>query len=435
MHLKSDNVGFVKSILESVHPRTIFAHQIHFSNNKLKIESYEYNLLDYKHIFLIAVGKASNAMAQAFYSLLGESIAKSIIVNHHTKDDLTWADQVISTHPYVSEKSLAAGEKILHFSQKITSKDIVFVLLSGGASAMIEALPKNISLKELKKCQILLIKSGASITEINTVRKQISKIKGGKLLSQMNPAKVVTLVFSDVLGDSPNIIGSAPTVVDKTNAEDAISVLNKYKLLSECPKSIQRYLKSKIKPEKNKNERYELLDYHVLANNSTVVNKIKHRLIRQGYRVGIIPALEWDINTAVRLIKMEIDQLSSSRPSALIWGGEPTLKVVGSGAGGRAQELLLRLLFRLGASYNKKFNCFSFGSDGKDGNSPAAGAWIDNNSYNKSLKLNLNIEHYIKNNDSYGFFSKMEQVIPEMETENNLLDIGIYLQDGGLSTE
>lgn len=259
----------------------------------------------------------------------------------------------------------------------------------------------------------LLLKTGASIQEINCVRKHISKIKGGKILESMR-CKGISLVMSDVEGDDLSSIASGTTFADNTTYKDALDVLEKYNLKKKTPLEVLNVLEQGVDKESVKVEPIENI---VIANNQLVVSKMKQAAIEKGYQVKLIE-IYGDIKEQVRKI---VENISEEEKTCLIFGGEPTVKVLGKGMGGRNQELVLRILKN--TQKLKKIVIASMGTDGIDGNSVFAGAITENVKFDSET-----IKEFLKNSDSGRFFQKQKSNIVTGFTHTNLQDIGVILR-------
>lgn len=390
--------------LQAIKTENVIRKNVKLSYNTLKINGKSYNLNKYKRIFVIGAGKASYSTAKEIEKILGKKITKGIVIDI-SPGKLKRIKVVKGDHPVTSKKNLTATKKMLGMVSNLNKDDIVICLISGGASALLS--DPAISLNEMIKLNKKLLKCGANITEMNSVRKHVSRVKGGNLAKRVYPAKLVSIIFSDVVGNDMSTIASGPTVKDNTSVSDAEKIIRKYKLgsvkLFETPKN-PKYFKT--------------VDNLLLLSNKVAVDAMAEKARRLG-----LDAMKYSTNIhgEAKVIGKKIAGMARSR-TALIAAGETTVTVRGHGGkGGRNQELVL------GAIDHAKGTMVAIGSDGMD-NTDAAGAIIDKNSSKKAIRLKLNQKDYLKNNDSYHFFKKMRDLIFTGPTGSNVADFIIYVK-------
>jgi len=408
---------------------------VKFNGKKLSIESKIIELSDYKKIFVIGVGKGSIGLFNGLFKILGNKINYGLIISGEEKK--SGKKNIVflqGDHPIPGKNSKNATIELKRFIKHITGDDLVIALITGGASAMVISPPKNIKYDNLSKLNSLLINSGASISEINCIRKHLSTIKGGRLARMISPAMIVTLYISDVIGSRSDTIGSGLFAGDPSSFADAITVLKKFSLENNIGTDIMRFLK---KGSEGKIEETPKPDDPIFKNNLsfiigenlTALKATKKRAEELGYMSKIIGTNEYgDVKKAAKkygkIIKSELKNLNSyDRRRLLLFGGEFTVSVMGKGKGGRVQEFLLLLLLELKDACHPFF-ISGFGTDGCDGNSDAAGAWIDEKTFEKcEKKLSVPVVNYLANNDSNTFFKKIDQAIQTGPTGTNVMDI------------
>jgi glycerate-2-kinase len=349
----------------------------------LTIVDTKYVLKEHANLFVFGVGKAAFAMAKECETILQDTIAGGFVISTST-GDLEFTEHFTSTHPLVSEKSIEAASRLLDKVQELDKDDLFIFLLSGGASAMIEKPADGLTLQDFAKISSALLTSGIDIKALNTVRKSISQIKGGKLANQIK-AKGEVLVLSDVIGDDLQTIGSAP--------------MNNGKF-----------------------------PHHIIGNNEIALKEAKEYIRPQVAITKIVTTtLEMNSQDATTFISGEIKKYDKKHDSfCLLFGGETTTVVSGDGYGGRNQELALRLL--LSDCITKKISILSAGSDGIDGRSDATGAFVDFEIYEKIKKKKLCPEVYLKNSDSNTFFKSLEYDFVTGITGTNVMDFIIILK-------
>lgn len=368
------------------------------------------SLSHYSKIYLVAFGKAGDSMSRAVNDII--PVQGGIIVIPKGSKSLIKGKkfQIFNSgHPIPNRTSVQAAKEIIKFLKNRRHDDLVIFLVSGGASALV-ALPDGITLDDKIQVSKLLLKSGATIQEFNCVRKHLSKIKGGKLVSNLK-CDAFALVMSDVEGDDLSSIASGITYRDDSTYDDAINVIQKYNLVKKIPKDALKAL------ENGKDYTIKEIPNYIIANNSVSILEMQQKAEQLGYKTQTIQIFG-DIKDAVKKIILHIPKEDNH---CLIFGGEPTVKVLGKGIGGRNHELVLRIL-----KNTQKFDKLviaSIGTDGIDGNTNFAGAITENFKIDSSI-----IKEFLKNSDSAKFFQKRKSNILTGFTHTNLMDIGLILR-------
>jgi len=384
--------------------------------NKIKFSNSEINLRKYDNVFLVALGKSAGTMAE-FSSKKIDFKKGLVIVPRNVKPKLKKSvfDIINSGHPLPNINSLKAGKNLISFLNQTTKNDFVLFLISGGGSAL-SVLPNSISLREKILVNEMLIRSGANINEIACVRKHLSLIKGGRLIEKMN-CKGISLLVSDVIGDNLDSISSGITYCDNSTFSDTLKVIKKFSLENKIPRSVMDVLKSGFNGIISETPKKPLIKNIVILNNSMCLSKMKIKSKHLGFKTHVIPNITGNLDNVTKILA---SKAVNSKSNCIIFGGEPTVKVTGSGKGGRSQELVLRLYKKL---KNKKSNFMiaSVGTDGLDGNTKFAGSIF-------STTFEYDPTSYLKNNDSSSFFKKFGGLIETGITQNNVNDIGIILR-------
>jgi hydroxypyruvate reductase len=382
--------------------------------NEIRINGKTMNLEKYSNIYSVAFGKAGDSMTRALNAII--PIKSGIIVIPKGSKSIIKGKkfQIFnSRHPKPDKTSVKAAKEVMKFVQNKRSDELIIFLVSGGGSSLL-AMPDNITLEDKVHVTNVLLKSGATIQEFNCIRKHLSKIKGGKLVESMK-CDGVSLVMSDVEGDDLSSIASGTTYMDDTTYADALEIIDKYKIRWKMPQEVLDLL------EKGKNEIIEKskkakIENIVIANNDDCLKAMKVKAEKIGYKVSTMHIFG-DVKEVVTKI---LEKISEDEKTCLIFGGEPTVKVLGKGMGGRNQELVLRLLKN--TQKLKKMVIASIGTDGIDGNSVFAGAITEN------TRIDLDImKEFLKNSDSGRFFQKQKGNIVTDATHTNLMDIGMVL--------
>lgn len=385
-------------------------------------------------IKLIGFGKASVKMAIAVERVLGDYLESGIIISPPglKAEELRRTKVVYGDHPVPGKNTIAATNEVLNYCKEANNNDLFIVVISGGGSALFESPQKPITLDDLQKINELLLKSGADIKEINTVRKHISRVKGGRLAKLLQPSKVLALIISDVVGDPIEFIASGPTAPDTTTYKDARDVLIKYKLWDTVPSSVKNVILRGLNGElpetpKPGDPLFANVVNKVIASNYISLKAMENAAKRLGYRPVIITSMvEGEAREIGKLLAGVIKHLKKYEspvkpPAAVILGGETTVTVKGKGIGGRNQELALSV-----AIYAKDVNDYIFvsiGSDGIDGISDAAGGIVDGRTYEEATSQGMDPRKYLDNNDSHTLLKSLGRAIYTGRTGTNVNDL------------
>ncbi len=389
---------------------------------------------EFEHIYLISFGKAAVKMAKALIDVV--DVNKGIVVSNEPVAEFPGnVEYFTGGHPLPNENSVKAGEAVLKLASGTNDSDLTFVLISGGGSALLEK--PLVPLEDLQKITGLLMNAGADIFELNTVRKHLSEIKGGKLLLSLK-GKIISLIISDVIGDSLDTIASGPTYFDNSTFSDALDILKKYNLLDVAPESVIKILekgKAGEIPETLKEDAFseKKCENILIATNFDACKAAENYLRKKGYSVLYLGSgVQGESREVAKAFGGIITELSRDRleihsPAAVIFGGETTVTVRGNGIGGRNGEFVLASL-----PFLERANgvLCSVGTDGKDGLSESAGAIADSDTIEFAASLKLNWKEYLKNNDSSTFFEKINSLIYTGKTGTNVADIVIFITAG-----
>jgi glycerate 2-kinase len=420
----------------SVLPDKLIKRVISIKGEMLVISDFSISLNLINRIFVIGAGKASGGMAKELERILGNRITGGhIIVKYGHGIKLKYINISEAGHPVPDSNGLDGTQKILKILNKTKNNDLVICLLSGGGSALLTDLPEGATIEDLKMINNLLLNSGADIKEINTVRKHLSRVKGGQLARAACPAILVNLVLSDVVGDPIDVIASGPTVPDKTTFNDAIKILKKYKLFKKIPISLANYLQKGAEgnyPETPKPGDAIFRNTHnfIIGSNIMALNAVLRKAMQFGiYPVIINNTMQGDtlktgddiVATAIRFQK----DATMKKPCCLLFGGETTLEVKGKGTGGRNQHLALYTAYLL--RDKNRITLLSAGTDGSDGPTNAAGAVVDTDTFKTAHRKGLDIKKYLDNFDSYHFFETAGGLIMTGPTLTNVMDLTIVI--------
>jgi len=390
-----------------------------------------------KFIILVAMGKASLAMTKAAVDNLGARIKRGICVCKTLPEEIPyWQGIEIcqGAHPVPDERSLEAGQRVRKTVCDAERDDLLLVLVSGGSSALVVDPCEGISLPEIQIMSKLLLKSGATINEMNCVRKHVERLKGGGLAKLAQPAAVEALLLSDVIGDDMSVIASGPTVADSTTFTEALEIIRKYGLRDQMPPSILARLERGARGQEAETLKADdLLNQNVC---NTIIGSNRHAIdaaIEEARRQGIQSFIVSERMTgeAEDAAKGFLAQAleagkSTQRPFMAIAGGETTVTVRGSGKGGRNLQVALSVVKQMANLKDAVF--VTLATDGEDGPTDAAGAVVTSETMKRAQALNLDPDAYMNNNDAYTFFEKCGGLIKTGSTGTNVNDLTFLFQ-------
>ena len=419
--LKAEAQQIFEAGLKAVDPKEAVKSLVALEGNILQIGEKELDLHEFSHVWAIGAGKGSAAMAQAVEEILGNLVKGGlVIVKYGYLAPLQKIHLEEAGHPTPDENGWRATRELADLLAKMGRKDLVLFLLSGGGSALLPMPVEGITLEEKMGTTNLLLQSGASIEEMNTIRKHLSQIKGGQLARLANPATLVSLVLSDVVGDPLDVIASGPTVGDPTTFQDCQAVLDRYSLREKLPPSVRSYLEAGLKgevPETPKpNDPIFSNSYTTLVgNNLQALKAAAEKAQMLGYHTLILSSMiEGDTREAAGFHSALLKEIVRSGhpvgpPACLISGGETTVVVLGKGKGGRNLEFSLAAALDLEGLTGVCL--LSGGTDGTDGPTDAAGAVVDGNTVARALANGLNPREFLAENDSYHFFQHLDDLL------------------------
>ncbi|MGD9850915.1 MAG: glycerate kinase [Nitrospirales bacterium] len=435
-HTNRKAKGILKSLvaagLDACDPLIGVTRAIHLKNNQLDVEGCLYNLTKYNRVVCVGAGKASGQMAVGLEQVLGDQLEGGIALVKDGYGVPCRKIQIIeAAHPVPDRRGVKATQRILSLVRSLTKHDLLIVLLSGGASSLLCAPSPGLTLSDKQRTTNLLLKSGATIQEMNIVRKHLSAIKGGKL-AQATPATILTLIISDVLNDDLGTIGSGPTIPDSSTFQDAIDILKQFAIWTKVPVSVQWHLKKgltgKISETWNPTRRQNARNRHIiLANNRNAIEGVAIASRKLKLKPFILPMpLQGEAKEIGRILGSFVRDLVEfgnplRPPACLIAGGEPTVTVTGKGKGGRAQECVLAAAEDLAGL--KNVFVAGFGTDGTDGPTEVAGAVVDGKTQKRASRKGLDTQKFLDRNDSYHFFKQVGGHIITGSTGTNVNDI------------
>jgi glycerate-2-kinase len=429
----------LKAAVDAADPYAAIMNHIKLREKFLVINGTSFDLNAYNRIFVIGAGKACGAMAEALEGILGNLITDghvNILRGTLSKFKTTRIRLHEADHPIPSEDGVKGSKRIIEIAKKAEKDDLVICLISGGGSALMPLPAEGITLTDKQQVTESLLASGATINEINVVRKHISKIKGGQLAKEAYPATLISLILSDVLGDPLDTIASGPTVPDISTYQEAISIIKKYELWQKIPKSVQHHLTAGLHnkiPEtpKPSDKIFRNNRVFIIGNNYLAAKAAYEEAKKLGLNALLLSSLiqgeARHVGTVYAAIAKEVVNNDNpiQKPAAIIAGGETTVTVVGRGRGGRNQELVLSA--SLGIEGLSGVAVASIGTDGVDGPTDAAGAIADGRTMIRSRAKKLDAITYLKSNDSYTFFKHLNDLIFTGPTGTNVNDISVMI--------
>ena len=421
--------------VESVLPDRLIAQQISLEGSLLQIAGCTFPLSCNGRVYVLAAGKAAALMAQETERIIGEIITDGHVVTKYGHGSrLNHLPLTEAGHPLPDTAGVKATRQMLVLANQAGKDDLVICLLSGGASSLMADIPEGATLDELIQASDLLVRCGADISEINAVRKHLSGVKGGQLARAAAPATVISLILSDVIGDTIDVIASGPTAPDSSTYADALAVIRKYALEARFPAVLLDHLRrgaAVLLPETPKpgDPLFSHVYNHIIGSNRLALEAAARKAEELGFEARIITdRLQGDYSDVVDLILHTIEETAPHdhmKTRCLLFGGEPTLKVTGSGLGGRSQHLALRLATRIAGREGVTILCA--GTDGTDGPTDAAGAVVDSHTLSDAEERQIDAADHLSRFDSYHFFRQAGGHIITGNTRTNVMDMVVVL--------
>ena len=410
---------------------------LHLSGSRLTVQGRSFNLDDIRRLLVVGGGKASGAMAESLEAILGDRVSDGVVVVKAGDPSRTHRVRLVhAAHPIPDYAGLEGAREILRLAESATAGDLVICLLSGGGSALLPAPAPTITFGEKREVTRLLLEAGATIGEVNVVRKHLSTLKGGQLARAAAPAALLALLLSDVIGDPLDVIASGPTVPDPSTYGEAIGILRRYGLEGRTPPMILAHLSRGIGgmiPENPKpsDPIFDNVTNFVIGNNGLVIERAMEVARARGLTPILHTAgLQGEAREVARQLaavarKIRDHSKPQTLPACLIAGGETTVTVRGHGKGGRCQEFCLAAAIELQGETG--ITVLAAGSDGSDGPTDAAGAIADGTTVARAQRIGLDAQTSLERNDSYTFFSRLGDLIITGPTRTNLMDLYFYL--------
>ena len=436
--LRGDACSVLEAALEAVDPEQAIFNALKLDGDILSFKGGRVNLAEISRVIVVGGGKAGGLMARAVEKLFGLRIEAGLVnVLEGTENAVNLTKMKLhgANHPVPSESGVMGVKQMLELTTGLSEGDLVIALISGGGSALMPYPAEGIGLDDLQAITGSLLKAGATINELNAVRKHLSAFKGGQLARHCAPARVVSLILSDVIGDPLDIIASGPTAPDTSSFSDAKTVLERYGLWEAAPLNIKTRITQGVGgiiPDTPKEDDPVFTRVHniLTANNVIACRAAESQAKQLGYDSMVLSTyIEGEARNVGAILtgiakEINIRDQPLKKPAALVIGGETTVTVNGDGIGGRNMEVALGAALRL-----EGVDCVvaALGTDGIDGPTVSAGAMVDQYTLIRSTEKGLNPERYLGENDSYNFFNELTDCILTGPTGTNVNDISLIL--------
>lgn len=402
--------------IEAVLPKNVMK-SVSYNKGILAIGKKKFDVSN-KRVFVIGAGKASGEMAVELEKILGNKISLGV-VNCKSKVKTKKIELIKAGHPIPNKMSVKGAKYMLALKEtyRIGENDIVLCLISGGGSALLTLPAKELTLSDLKKTNKVLLESGANIHEINSIRKHISLVKGGRLAEHFAPATVISLILSDVVGDDLDVIASGPTIGDKSTLKNALKVVKKYGLEKKLPAKVIKHLKKgKETPRRVKAKNF------VIGNNDLALKAMQAKAKKLGYNTMVISKLVGETREQAKKVAKIVKKVRKG--TAVILGGETTVTIKGKhGKGGRNQEYACATMIEL--KEMKNWEMASIGTDGNDFMNGIAGGEVNNRSLSKVDSWE--VLKALQNHNSYSILKKIGGLVKMKPTGTNVGDVIVYL--------
>ena len=402
----------IETAYNSVSPHEVFKQNFAFQNNQLTIQGKNYDLSQFERVFILGFGKGSALMCKIIEETMGDKITDGFVIDV-VEQTFTKLHGTLGTHPLPSQENFDFTKNAIEHLSSLTEKDLVLITTCGGGSVMFEA-PHALDLTHVTDMNKALLACGATISEMNAIRKHISRVKGGGLAKILYPATTVNLIFSDVPGNDLSVIASGPLVKDPTTIDEAKSIYEKYELQTKTSVTPSDFVET---PKEDKY--FEKVSNVLMLSNLTALNAMEKKARELGYETFVMTdRLQGDSRTMG-------EKLINETPNGhiLLAGGETTIKITGNGKGGRNQALILCSLPHIKGDTV----IASFGSDGWDFYY-YAGAIADHDTLKKVEDMHIDVNEYLSDDNSYGFFEKVGDGIDTGKQESNVSDLFIVLK-------
>ncbi len=431
---REDAKRIVLAAISAADPKKGVKRSLRIAANELAVGTWRRRTEDIGRIFVVGAGKASAQMAAALEEVLGDRITSGIVITKYGHGvPLRRIKVVEAGHPVPDEQGVKATRELMRHVEGSASDDVVFVLLSGGASSLLVAPAEGITLSDKKTATSVLLSCGATIEQLNCVRKHLSRVKGGQLLRACGSAQVVSLILSDVIGDPLDVIASGPTVPDPTTFGDALGVVDRLGIRGSLPPRVVSHLEAGHRgelPETLKPEEGSFSNSHaeLVGTNSIALKSAACEAERRGYRSHILTSsLRGEAKEAAKVVCALAEGIPADEgPTALILGGETTVTLSPeAGKGGRNQEFALSAAREIRG--RPDITVASVGTDGTDGPTDAAGGLVDGETWERAIRCGVLPDVALQRHDAYPLLSATGDLVMTGPTGTNVMDVIVVL--------
>lgn len=423
-------LAVLDAALDAADPEKAIRQCMTLSGDRLHIGDRLYSLAEYQHIYVIGGGKAGAAMAKAVEAILGDHITGGVV---NTKYGYTKPTRIVrineAGHPIPDEAGLSGAHHMLDIARKASEDDLILCLISGGGSALMTAPVEGVTLADMQQLTDALLGSGATINEINAIRKHLSQLKGGHLARLAYPATVISLILSDVVGSPLDVIASGPTVPDSATYAEARAIIDRYGIAENIAESISAHLtRAEVETPKAGDPIFEHVQNQIIASNQVAAQTALAHARDRGFNSLLLSThIEGEAREVAKVFAGVAHDIAKherplSRPACLIAGGETTVTLHGEGRGGRNQEMALAAALKLDG-LGKDAMVITLATDGTDGPTSAAGAIADGTTVERARAAGLDPWDYLANNDSYTFWQQLGDLLVTGPTNTNVNDL------------
>jgi hydroxypyruvate reductase len=435
--MRRDAVAIFKAGVRAVEAGEAVKHHMNRQNAALRIGDLTFDLSTVESIYVVGAGKAVAPMARAVEGMLGDRIGSGVVCTKYGHGEpLNRIRLLEASHPVPDENGSRAAREILTLLSEAGKNDLVICLLSGGGSALMALPAPGLCLEDKQETTRCLLACGATIHEINTIRKHLSAVKGGQLARAASPARLVTLLISDVIGDEVSIIASGPTAPDAGTFQDCTEILSRYHLPDRLPAAVMARMADGAagrvdETPKPSDPVFSAVTHLVLGSNGAALSASRQAALALGYTPLVLSSMIDGETRQVARVHTAIarEVLKSGNPlpapACLLSGGETTVTLVGSGRGGRNQEFVLAAVPEI--SGIERIVVLSGGTDGTDGPTDAAGALADCRTGQRARRMGMDPQRFLSDNNSYPFFKALQDLLVTGPTGTNVMDLRILL--------
>ncbi|MES0359471.1 MAG: glycerate kinase [Anaerolineales bacterium] len=426
----------MNAALEAVDPRSAVQNSMKRTDDIIEVNSNTYDLKRINRILLVGAGKAGQPMVSAVQKILGTRLADGYVIvkeGYANKVDAADPVEIIEAgHPVPDSRGVTGTEKIIQLLENTRPDDLVICLISGGGSALMVSPVKGVTLQDLQSLTGVLLASGATINEINILRKHLDRVKGGQIARYASPAKLICLILSDVVGDPLDVIASGPTVPDPSTFKDALSILERYQIIDQIPFSIKDHLyhgrDGKLDETPKPGEQtFSRVNNLIVASNRTATHAALQQAQLEGFNTSILTNyIQGEASQVGKVFAAILHQMADAnqplpRPACLIVGGETTVTMQGDGLGGRNQEIALSAVRDLAGLFDVAL--ITLATDGGDGPTEAAGAVVTGDSFQRAQNQNMDPHTFLVNNNAYNFFKPLDDLLITGPIQTNVNDL------------